>query len=68
MYAYRTGNASDLEEFDEDDSDEDEMGFSDDETDKLKYPWSRVGSHGQRNQYNAFASGGEDEDGDECME
>lgn len=40
------------------------MGFSDDETDKLKYPWSRVGAHGQRNHANAFASGGEDEDGD----
>ncbi|KAG4025253.1 hypothetical protein MFRU_062g00060 [Monilinia fructicola] len=63
-YAYRTGNASDLEEFNEDDSDEDVMGFSDDETDKLKYPWSRVGAHGQRNHANAFASGGEDEDGD----
>ncbi|KAM0124404.1 hypothetical protein ACHAO1_011046 [Botrytis cinerea] len=60
-YAYRTGNASDLEEFDEDDSDEDEMGFSDDETDKLKYPWQRVAAHGRRNQ---LASGEEDEDED----
>ncbi|QSZ29255.1 hypothetical protein DSL72_003767 [Monilinia vaccinii-corymbosi] len=67
-YAYRTGNASDLEEFDEDDSDEDSMGFSDDETDKLKYPWARVGSHGQRDHTNVFASGGEDDgDDDEDM-
>ncbi|KAF7944098.1 hypothetical protein EAE96_010508 [Botrytis aclada] len=63
-YAYRTGNASDLEEFDEDDSDQDEMGFSDDETDKLKYPWQRVAAHGRRNQINQFASGEEDEDED----
>ncbi|KAF7897680.1 uncharacterized protein EAF01_008646 [Botrytis porri] len=68
-YAYRTGNASDLEEFDEDDSDEDEMGFSDDDTDKLKYPWQRVAAHGRRNQINQFASGEEDEeDEDEDME
>ncbi|KAJ8068043.1 hypothetical protein OCU04_003619 [Sclerotinia nivalis] len=63
-YAYRTGNASDLEEFDEDDSDEDEMGFSDDETDKLKYPWQKVAAHERRNQMNRFASGGEDDDED----
>ncbi|ESZ92642.1 hypothetical protein SBOR_6976 [Sclerotinia borealis F-4128] len=65
-YAYRTGNASDLEEFDEDedDSDEDEMGFSDDETDKLKYPWSKVGAH-RRKDINEFASGNEDDDEDD---
>ncbi|KAF7921138.1 uncharacterized protein EAE97_011406 [Botrytis byssoidea] len=63
-YAYRTGNASDLEEFDEDDSDEDGMGFSDDETDKLKYPWQRVAAHERRNHINQFANGDEDEDED----
>lgn len=34
-YHYRTHNASDLEEFDEDDNDD--MTFSDDES--TKYPW-----------------------------
>lgn len=40
------------------------MGFSDDETDKLKYPWQRVAAHERRNQTNQFASGEEDEDED----
>ncbi|KAM3081971.1 hypothetical protein ACMFMG_004432 [Clarireedia jacksonii] len=52
-YAYRTGNASDLEEWDgaeevdgdrgsgEDSADENEMGWSDDEVDRLKFPWMR---------------------------
>lgn len=43
------------------------MGFSDDEADQLKYPWSRVG-HGRGNRTNPFAGAGEDEDEDEDME
>ncbi|RDL34433.1 uncharacterized protein BP5553_07561 [Venustampulla echinocandica] len=35
-YSYRTQNASDLEEFDEDDA-----TFSDDEADGTKYPWAK---------------------------
>jgi hypothetical protein len=46
-YAYRTGNASDLEEWDLEgdsgDSEEEEMRFSDDEVERLKFPWLRRG-------------------------
>jgi hypothetical protein len=35
-YNYRTHNASDLEEFDEDDA-----TFSDDENESTKYPWAK---------------------------
>lgn len=37
-YNYRTGNASDLEEYDEDE-DEDGVALSDDEGDATRYPW-----------------------------
>jgi hypothetical protein len=39
-YNYRTHNASDLEEFDG--ADEDDMTFSDDENESMKYPWMKT--------------------------